>query len=234
VPDSPKILIVDDDPSIIRLLEMILQEANYDVYSSNSGETVPGMIQELQPSLIILDIELPDLNGIDLVSIIRLHTQAPIMMLSGRSSDIEKISSFNSGADDYVVKPFSVAELKARVQAILRRLGNGAQAVQTPAPTLAAEQPAIQLAFDQHRVFIGSTELSLTQKEFHLLQLLVNEKGKVLSREVILDKIWGINNFDVETRAVDACISRLRKKVKIVLGQDVIEAIPGFGYRLTI
>lgn len=227
---SPKILIVDDDPSIIRLLEMILQEANFEVYSSQSGETVPALIQELQPSLIILDIELPDLNGIDLVSIIRQHTQAPIMMLSGKSSDIEKISSFNSGADDYVVKPFSVAELKARVQAILRRFGNGAQSVQAPV----VEPQAIQLAFDQHRVFIGSIELSLTQKEFHLLQLLVNEKGKVLSREMILDKIWGINNFEVETRAVDACVSRLRKKIKFVLGQDVIEAIPGFGYRLTI
>ncbi|MFC4765897.1 response regulator transcription factor [Effusibacillus consociatus] len=231
---NTKILSVDDDPAILRLLEMVLKNAGYEVYSTTSGEMVPSLIQTIQPSLIILDIELPDSNGIDLVQIIRQYTQAPIMMLSGKNSDIEKISSFHSGADDYVVKPFSVAELVARVQAILRRLGNPVSQQENAPVPVKERNIVIQLESDQHRVFIGSQELFLTQKEFHLLQLLLDEKGKVLSRELILDKIWGINNVEIETRAVDACISRLRKKVKSVLGHDVIEAVPGFGYRLTI
>lgn len=232
--DDTKILIVDDDPSIIHLLEMVLKNARFEVHSTTSGENVPGLVQSLQPSLIILDIELPDSNGIDLVHTIRSLTNVPIMMVSGKNSDIEKISSFNSGADDYVVKPFSVAELVARVQAILRRLPVPYISSEIAGKPIQSDNLAIQLESDQHRVFIGSQELSLTQKEFHLLQLLLDEKGKVLSREIILDKIWGINNVDIETRAVDACVSRLRKKVKSVMGHDVIEAVPGFGYRLIL
>lgn len=228
-----KILVVDDDPAIVRLLELVLQGAHYSVYSTNTGENVPHMIQELQPALIMLDIELPDSSGIELVTVIRQYTTAPIMMISGKNSDIEKISSFNSGADDYVVKPFSVAELVARIQAILRRsqLVSQWKAENQPEQPESVNPP-IYLEIDQRRAFIGRQELSLTQKEFHLLHLLMNEKGKALSRETILDKIWGINNVNIETRAVDACVSRLRKKVKSVLGEDVIEAVPGFGYRL--
>ncbi len=227
-----KILVVDDDPAILRLLELVLEGAHYSVYSTATGENVPQLIQELQPDLIMLDIELPDSSGIDLVPVIRQHTHSPIMMVSGKNSDVEKISSFNSGADDYVVKPFSVAELMARIQAILRR---SKQAFSPPTGTIDPSSPApspICLEADQRRAYVGEQELPLTQKEFHLLQLLMDEKGKALSRETILDKIWGINNVDIETRAVDACVSRLRKKVKSVLGEDVIEAVPGFGYRL--
>lgn len=227
-----KILVVDDDPTILRLLELVLKGAHYSVYSTASGEKVPHLIQELQPDLIMLDIELPDSSGIELVPLIRQHTHSPIMMVSGKNSDVEKISSFNSGADDYVVKPFSVGELIARIQAILRR---SKQAFPPAPPSINPSSSAhlpIYLAADQRRAYIGELELSLTQKEFHLLQLLIDEKGKALSRETILDKIWGINNVSIETRAVDACVSRLRIKVKSVLGKDVIEAVPGFGYRL--
>ncbi|BCJ87287.1 response regulator transcription factor [Effusibacillus dendaii] len=229
-----QILIVDDDPSILRLLEIVLTNAGYQVVCSESGEKVPDLIRQVQPSLIILDIELPDFNGIQLVQMIREHTNVPIMMVSGKNSDVEKISSFNSGADDYVVKPFSVAELVARVQAILRRFETAPTSTQPETADTVDPSSFILMESERHRVFIGSKELSLTQKEFQLLQLLLDEKGKVLSRDTILDKIWGINNVEIETRAVDACISRLRKKIKSVTGEDVIEAVPGFGYRLIV
>jgi DNA-binding response OmpR family regulator len=231
----PKILIVEDDPSIIRVLEIILKSNNYSVFSSTFGEMVPLLISEIQPDLFILDIGLPDANGIDIIEIIRKRTQSPIIMLSGKNTDIEKITSFKLGADDYVVKPFSAAELVARIQALLRRYQNTLSPTQHPvqeATTPNEEINILKIDVEQHRVFINSHEVTLTNKEFKLLQLLHSKRGKVLSREIILDNVWGIDYLDIETRAVDACASRLRKKIKAILGINILEGVPGSGYRL--
>jgi DNA-binding response OmpR family regulator len=231
----PKILIVEDDPSIIRVLEIILKSNNYSVFSTTFGSTVPSLISQIQPNLFILDIGLPDANGIDIIEIIRKRTQSPIIMLSGKNTDTEKITSFQLGADDYVVKPFSAAELVARIQALLRRAQNTLIPIHPPVQEASIpneEKNIFKIDGEQHRVLINSQEVSLTNKEFKLLQLLHSKRGKVLSREIILDSVWGIDYLDIETRAVDACVSRLRKKIKAILGKDLLEGVPGSGYRL--
>jgi DNA-binding response OmpR family regulator len=231
----PKILIVEDDPSIIRVLEIILKSNNYSVFSTAFGDMVPSLISEIQPDLFILDIDLPDANGIDIIEIIRKRTQSPIIMLSGKNTDTDKIASFQLGADDYVVKPFSAAELIARIHALLRRSQNtvGSTQPSTQEASIPNEETNIlKIDIEQHRVFINSNEVSLTNKEFKLLQLLHSKRGKVFSREMILDSVWGIDCLDIETRAVDACASRLRKKIKAILGKDILEGVAGLGYRL--
>ncbi|MFK7693231.1 response regulator transcription factor [Paenibacillus sp. HJGM_3] len=231
--EHKKILIVEDDASITRVLEIILNSNNFKVYSTAFGEKVNELVAEIQPDLFILDIGLPDANGIDIISVIRQQTQSPIIMLSGKNTDIEKITCFQLGADDYVVKPFSAAELVARIQSLLRRYRYTSPS--TPTSEEGSEQSEdtnlFRIDVERHRVFINSQEVSLTNKEFMLFRLLHSKKGKVLSREVILDNVWGIDNLDVETRAVDACASRLRKKIKAVLDKDIIEGVPGTGYR---
>lgn len=229
-----KIVVVEDDPSIVNLLKIIFKTVQMEVHSTSNGAEVIDLIKTLNPALFILDIVLPDANGIDLISVIRQHTQAPIIMLSGKNTDIEKISSFSFGADDYVVKPFSVAELLARAQAVLRRAQVAATAAGAVEKSRRNEETLIHIDTEQHRVFIGAHEVPLTHKEFQLLHMLHARKGKVITREILLDNVWGINNVEIGTRAVDACVSRLRKKIKAELGRDVIEAVPGSGYRLTI
>jgi DNA-binding response OmpR family regulator len=226
-----KVLIVEDDSSIIRVLEIILKSENFEVYSTSYGEEVTSLLTDLKPDLFILDIGLPDMSGIDIIDIIRNKTQSPIIMLSGKNTDVEKITSLKLGADDYVVKPFSAAELLARIDAVFRRFNHQSKYIHNAQDDF-SESDIIKIDVEKQLVLVNKQEVVLTNKEFKLLHLLHSKRGRVLTREFILDNIWGIDNCSIETRAVDACASRLRKKIRGALGQDIIMGVPGSGYRL--
>lgn len=230
-----RILVVEDDPAIVRLLEITFTAIGFQMNSTSSGREVRDLLAQVNPSVVILDITLPDTNGIDLISLIRERSDVPIIMLSAKTTDLEKVSSLNLGADDYVEKPFSVAELMARVQRLVARRGYGGAAEPEAKGGVGHPEPRGTVSFDidQHRAFIGSREIHLTNKEFSLLHLLSTRGGKVVSKDTILDEVWGFESLDVESRAVDACVSRLRKKLKEVLPDDIIETVPGIGYRIT-
>lgn len=225
------LLVVDDDPDIIRLLEISFRAVNFEVFSTSKVTQVAPLMEEIKPSAIILDISLPDGNGMDLISLIRSNSDVPILMLSARSTDLEKVSSLTLGADDYVVKPFSLAELTARVQRLIQRYNQQSldHKLHDHAPKT---YTGLQLYPDEHRVIVGENELKLTNQEFRLLETLLENQGKTVLKTKIFEKLWGKDNLIVETRAIDACVSRLRKKLRASLGENPIITVTGVGYRL--
>jgi len=235
--DQPTILVVDDDPEIVRLLNITFSVFQFKMVSTHSGLQLIELVRDLNPDVILLDISLPDASGLDLISTIREFSDIPIIMISAHTSDLEKVTSLSLGADDYVVKPFSVAELVARVQRLLQR--------RTMEPSSAAgreqsrsnnmdivHSTIVRFELDEHRVYISDREIMLTNKEYDLLHTLWMRSGKVVTKDSIMNSVWGYDNLEIETRAVDACVSRLRKKLKNYLHEELIETVAGIGYRL--
>lgn len=234
--DQPTILVVDDDPEIVRLLNITFSVFQFKMVSTHSGFQLIELVRDLNPDVILLDISLPDASGLDLISTIREFSDVPIIMISAHTSDLEKVTSLSLGADDYVVKPFSVAELVARVQRLLHR--------RTMEPSSTGREPSrsssldivqstiVRFELDEHRVYISDREIMLTNKEYDLLHTLWARSGKVVTKDSIMNSVWGYDNLEIETRAVDACVSRLRKKLKNYLQEELIETVAGIGYRL--
>lgn len=221
-----KVLIVDDEPNILELLDYNLQKEGYQVVRADSGEKAVAMLEKEKPSIVLLDQMLPGLDGLDVLKKIRAndaYAEMPVIMVTAKSEEIDKIIGLELGADDYITKPFSVRELCARVKAQLRRS-------KRLDPSQAADQAAGGLRIDaaSYKAYIGETELKLTLKEFELLSLLMANRATVLTRDTILNRVWGYEYFG-ETRTVDVHITNLRKKI----GEygDCIETVRGVGYR---
>jgi DNA-binding response OmpR family regulator len=218
------ILIVDDEKNIVELIELYAKQAGYKTLRAHDGETALQMIERDKPDLIVLDLMLPRVNGWDVCKRVRAKSDTPIIMLTARDDDVDKIVGLELGADDYLTKPFNPRELVARVKTILRR-ANAA-----PAKTDSVIKLA-NLTIDsaRHEVRVKSDEVKLRAKEFDLLVTLAENKGIVLTREKLLETVWGFD-FAGETRTVDVHVAQLRKRIA---GSDVeIETVFGVGYKL--
>jgi two-component system alkaline phosphatase synthesis response regulator PhoP len=219
-----KILIVDDEPSVVKLVTAYLQADGYEVYTASDGNAGLKAARAFKPDLIILDVMLPGMDGIELLSKLRRESDVYVILLTARTEETDKIVGLSVGADDYVTKPFSPRELAARVKAALRRLKTGADA--------GGERSV--LSFKHIRIDVGARTLTvdenpieLTAIEFDLLKTLAENHGRVLSREQLLEKVWGGEYFG-ELRVVDVHLGHVRQK----LGRDdLIATVRGVGYR---
>lgn len=226
-----KILIVDDEAPIIDMLSYNLRRANYEVLIAWDGEQALDLARREQPELIVLDLMLPKLDGLDVCRALRRERDVPIIMLTARDEEIDRVVGLELGADDYVVKPFSVRELLARIKNVLRRTAARAQPADPAAPLLHAG--ALRLDMARREVQLDGTPLELTALEFELLRLLMTRPGWVFSREQLLEQVWGYDYVE-DVRVVDAVVKRLRAKLRAVASAcDVIETVRGVGYRLT-
>ena len=218
-----RILIVDDEPNIIELLKLYLEQAGYACVEARDGQEALDQHDRVDPDLIVLDLMLPVLDGIEVTREVRRRGETPILMLTARSDDIDRIVGLEVGADDYLTKPFNPRELVARVKAILRRAD----------PALRAARPMDvgDLRVDPRRreAYVGDRRMELRPREFELLAALARDPGVVWSRDDLLESVWG-TDFPGETRTVDVHVSELRRK----LGDDgpPIETVKGVGYRL--
>lgn len=259
----PKILIVEDEPNIRELVTYNLEQNGYKTLSAEEGEEGLSLARSEHPDLILLDIMLPGKDGYDICRELRsAGDQTPIIMLTAKSEEIDKVLGLEFGADDYVSKPFSVRELMSRIKAVLRRSPTGAERLALAErlsetqglPSVKTRQsdktegslggkisgtPVIQVKelqidIDRHEVHLGNQLLDLTLKEFDLLVTLAQNRGRVMSREQLLDQVWGFEYIG-ETRTVDVHIRYLRRK--LAAGEDeeepgYIQTIRGLGYKL--
>ena len=221
------VLIVDDEPNIIELGRLYLENEGYQVEAAHEGLEALRKFEQLQPVLIVLDLMLPELNGWEVCKKIRAVSEVPIIMLTARTDDVDKIVGLELGADDYMTKPYNPRELVARVKAVLRRGGTPARPT-ARSPVLRAGSLTLDPARREAR--LADRLLELRTKEFDLLQTFVENKGLALSREKLLELAWGFD-FYGETRTVDVHVAHLRDKLGFAEGVR-IETIWGVGYKL--
>jgi len=220
-----KVLVVDDEEPVRELIELYLTKEGFEVLHAKEGREALRQNGEHHPDLIILDLMLPGLDGWEVCRQIRSTSRVPIIMLTARSEEVDRVVGLELGADDYVVKPFSPRELVARVKAVLRR---GAAAVEE-AETLAF--PGLRIDRIRHRLEVDGEEVHLTPTEFRLLWCLASQPGRVFSRAELLDRIWGYDS-ESDARTVDVHIKRLRHKTKADGKQSfAITTVWGLGYK---
>ena len=221
-----RILVVDDEPNIVDLATMYLEREGYRVESAFDGAQALEQIQAQEPALVVLDLMLPEVDGFEVCRQTRLKSDVPIIMLTARDDDVDKIVGLELGADDYLTKPFNPRELVARVKAILRRADRSPRSDDKP---LHLGDLTIDPA--RREVTVGGEQIELRAKEFDLLQAFAENKGLVLNREQLLNLAWGYD-FYGQTRTVDVHVAHLRKRLK---GSQVrIETITGVGYKLVV
>jgi len=220
-----RVLIVDDDPDILRLVSYNAAQAGFEVVTAATGRKALEVIQKHPPDLIVLDVMLPDVDGLEVCRTLRQQSQSrriPIIMLTARGEEIDRVVGFELGADDYVAKPFSPRELVLRMKSILRRAGG------ERAEVLRAGR--VEIYPERRQCFVSGNAVSLTAMEFDLLRELLKARGNVLTRDVLMDKVWGYHG-DATSRTLDTHVRRLRDK----LGDtgSLIETVRGVGYRVS-
>jgi len=222
---NERILVVDDEANIVDLVTLYLERDGYRVDSAFDGATALEMIRDDEPSLVVLDIMLPKMDGFEVCRQVRATSEVPIIMLTARDEDIDKIVGLELGADDYLTKPFNPRELVARVKAILRRLERSERSDDQP---LHIGDVSIDPA--RREVHIGDEEVTLRTKEFDLLMTFAEHPGIVLTREQLLNLVWGFD-FYGQTRTVDVHIAHIRKR--LANSKHVqIDTVTGVGYKL--
>jgi phosphate regulon transcriptional regulator PhoB len=207
-----KILVVEDEPDISKLVSYNLAQERFKVLTAEDGEQALKVIQREKPNLVVLDLMLPGLSGMEVCKILRERPETaklPILMLTAKAGEADRIVGLEMGADDYLAKPFSPREMVARVRAILRRANNAAHAEAPPA----YDRGGLKIDFTTYEVFVRGKTVKLTLKEFELLRFLVHNPNRVLSRDQLLDRVWGGETF-VTPRTVDVHIRRLRKAIE--------------------
>lgn len=227
-----KILVVDDEEHIVELLKFNLENSGYKVITANNGNDAIALARESSPNLILLDLMLPGIDGLDVCKEIKKNSETNnigIIMLTAKGEEFDKILGLELGADDYMTKPFSIRELLARVKAVLRRSSsNKVEKLDK------FESGHLCVDFERHEVKVNGEKVDMTLKEFELLEILIKNQGKILQREVLLDKVWGYEYIG-ETRTVDVHIRYLRKKIeKDDKNPKFIETIRGVGYRFSV
>jgi two-component system alkaline phosphatase synthesis response regulator PhoP len=223
---STRILVVEDDPDIADLVARYLTKAGFDVDRASNGRNALQIIVDEVPALIVLDLMLPEIDGLEICRHIRANPRTavvPVIMLTARAEESERIVGLELGADDYIAKPFSPNELVARVRALLRRAKRG----DAPVATLA--YGPISVDPERHLVTAAGRDVMLTAKEFRLLEYLLRHRGRVLSRDVLLTDVWGYR-YTGGTRTVDVHVRRLREKLPLLA--DALVTVKQFGYKL--
>ncbi len=223
------VLVVDDDANVVELTRLYLERDGYRVVAASDGARGLALAREEQPSLVVLDVMLPSVNGLDVCRTLREESAVPIIMLTARVEEDDRLAGLDLGADDYVTKPFSPRELAARVRAVLRRAAHdnshGEPATLSCGP--------VELDQRARRVTVGGSELRLTPTEFRLLTLLMRQPGRTFTRDEIIDRALG-DDFDGFDRTVDAHVSSLRRKLAAAPGGSakLIQTVYGSGYRM--
>ena len=224
---SQKILVVDDEPHILELVKYNLAQEGYEVLTAHDGAQAVARARDAQPDLIILDIMLPYVDGLEVCRQIRRESAVPIIMLTAKGGELERVVGLEIGADDYVTKPFSPRELVARVRAILRRT----TAETSPAQVGPLRGGGLVLDPTTHEVTLDGRSVDLTAKEFELLRLLLSHPNRVFTRDFLLEHIWGYDYYG-STRTVDMHISRLREKIEDdPASPTYIVTVRGVGYK---
>ena len=225
-----RILVVDDEPAVTDLLAYNLRKAGYEIQLAADGNKALHLARQFNPDLILLDLMIPEVDGLDVCRELRKTSAVPIIMLTARGEEIDRVVGLELGADDYVSKPFSVRELLARIKAVLRRAQPSESSEKISA--LLNGKGGLELNVENRIASVAGTILPLTRLEFDLLHLLLANARRVLTRERLLEQAWGYD-FVGDTRAVDSAIKRLRAKLREASpGADSIEAVRGIGYRL--
>ena len=204
-----KILIVDDEKLLVKGIKFNLEQDGYTCEVAFDGEEAVKMAKDKSIDLIILDLMLPKIDGLEACQKIREFSNVPIIMLTAKSEDMDKIMGLEYGADDYMTKPFNVLELKARVKAILRRQAHANTATQASSD----DNGDIKIDYNQRRVIVSGREVNLTSKEFDLMDLFISNPNKVYSRDNLLDIVWGYD-YPGDIRTVDVHVRRLREKIE--------------------
>ncbi len=226
---TQRILVVEDEQAVSNLLAYNLRKMHYEVQVAANGRQALQFVRESVPDLIVLDLMLPEIDGLDVCREIRRTSQVPIIMLTARGEEIDRVVGLELGADDYVCKPFSVRELLARIKAVLRRVPDI-----TPLPVKTTlEVGHLVLDTERREVKVMNRQLELSKLEFDLLHLLLTHPGKVFAREELLEQVWGYD-YVGDTRAVDSSIKRLRTKLRTAdPPSDYIVAVRGIGYKFS-
>lgn len=204
-----KILVVDDEKLIVKGIKFSLEQDNMSVDTAFDGEEAVNMFKNNKYDLLVLDLMLPKIDGLQVCQICREFSDVPIIILTAKGADMDKIIGLEYGADDYLTKPFNILELKARIKAILRRSKN----IQSQGSNHKLKLGAIEIDRDTKRVFVNGKEKKLTAKEFILLEILMNNPEKVYSRENLLQMVWG-KDYPGDVRTLDVHIRRLREKIE--------------------
>ena len=222
-----KILIVEDEESVIDPLELLLSKEGFTIETARDGREALEKFAKTNPDLILLDLMLPEVSGTEVCRQIRAKSQVPIIMLTAKDTEVDKVVGLELGADDYVVKPYSKAELVARIKAVLRR--NNADAFVNQGGSISAGPVVIDV--ERHQVSINGENIALPLKEFELLEFLVRNSGRVLTRTQLIDRVWGSDYFG-DTKTLDVHIKRLRSKIEKDPANPVfILTIRGLGYK---
>jgi len=221
-----RVLVVDDEESIIKVVDYALSEAGYEVHTARDGVGAEFMLSQVKPDLVILDVMLPGKSGLEIAKDLRLHSNIPIIMLSARGDEVDRILGLEFGADDYVTKPFSPRELVSRVKAILRRSEGG------PAENACIEVGDLEIDTLSRQVKLGGQPIHLTTSEYGILVHLARHPGKAFSRQAILEALWDESPVGDE-RAIDVHIHNIREKIE----EDpkvptYLLTVRGYGYRL--
>ena len=222
-----RVLVVDDEKLIVKGIRFSLEQDGMEVDCAYDGEEALGLAKQNKYDMILLDVMLPKMTGFEVCQQIREFSNVPIVMLTAKGDDMDKILGLDYGADDYITKPFNILEVKARIKAIIRRTARKGEEKETPR---VVEKGGMRLDCDSRRVYIDGKEINLTAKEFEVLELLMKNPGKVYSRENLLNLVWG-SDYPGDVRTVDVHIRRLREKIENVPGEPVyVRTKWGVGY----
>ena len=225
--DKPTALVIDDEPQIRKLLRVVLEQEHYRALESESGRHGLSEIALRRPDVVLLDLALPDMEGVELLKRVRQWSQVPVLILSVKDSPEDKVAALDAGADDYVTKPFEATELLARLRAIQRRAPAGTESSRF-------EAGHVTIDFNSHVVTVQGREIKLTATEYALLKLLALNAGKVVTQKQLLRKIWG-PNAEEQSQYLRVYVMHLRKKIEISDGPDrLLRTESGIGYRLVV
>lgn len=226
-----KVLIVEDEISFSDALAYLLKKESYEVEVAVNGKEAIDSFNSFAPDLILLDLMIPEVSGTEVCRVIRSTSQVPIIMLTAKDSEIDKVVGLELGADDYVTKPYSSRELLARMKAVMRRNSNDSSIVDEGAQLAAG---TVRMDLDKHEVTVNSIPVTFPLKEFELLEFLMRNSGRVLTRSQLIDRVWG-NDYFGDTKTLDVHIKRLRAKIEEdPANPKIIHTIRGLGYKLEI
>lgn len=225
----PLVLICDDDPVVHESLGLYLSTEGYEHQSAYDGQQALEMYENLHPDMIVLDLMMPKMSGTDVCRTIRQNSTVPIIMLTAKSEEIDRILGLELGADDYIVKPFSPREVLARIKAVLRRFAEKKQSEDDSIIRL----PQMEISLENYQVKAGGKVIPCTPKEVEILHMLTSNAGQVFSREQILSRVWGYDYFG-DTRTVDAHIKRIRQKLPQEGVPWSLKTVYGVGYRFEV
>ena len=226
---ATKVLVVDDEKMIVKGIRFSLLQDGYDVDTAYDGDEALQKASENKYDIILLDVMLPKHSGLEVLQQIREFSSVPVIMLTAKGEDMDKILGLDYGADDYITKPFNILEVKARIKAIIRRVAGGRKE-KTEEEERILENGDLRMDFDNRRVSVAGKEINLTSKEFELLELLATHPGKVYSRSMLLQTVWG-KDYPGDVRTVDVHIRRLREKVEPNASEPVyVQTKWGVGY----